>query len=114
MKRKLYTTIAILSFVVVIATINVKLAKIESSPSSLTLERLDLLALGESFFFDGTEWNDADTHWFGSDWKPVLVNCAGSSTRGSVTSYWTGKMVQCQYGNGNCANGTSCIGDPAN
>jgi hypothetical protein len=118
MNIKIYLTIALLSVIVAIATVNVSLAKVESSSSSSTLANFDLLALGESFFFDGQEWNDTDTHSYAARWKPVLIKCTGYAYdgQGNRVSSWPGKMIQCQSGNGNCNHNASyypCIGNPA-
>ena len=61
-------------------------------------------ALAE-FEFGGQSWNENDTHWFGSNWKPEVVECSG--TTGNAT-YW-GQMVKCNTGDGNCYDGTGCI-----
>jgi hypothetical protein len=115
MKRKIYLTIAILSFTAIIATVNVNLAKRELSSSLLAFEKIDILAFGESFSFNGTEWNTDDTHLLGSNWKPVTVNCTGYDRNwiGQISATWDGQEIQCQNGNGNCVNGTGCIGNPA-
>ena len=61
------------------------------------------------FEWDGTLWNEDDTHWFGSAWKPVLADCTlmiGISGFVELTSY--GKMVTCNDGDGNCFDGSGC------
>jgi hypothetical protein len=90
-----------------------------------------------SFVFDGTTWT-SEKKWYnflGADYRPVLIECTGTQTSAKVTlgftasykgtgvsvsgsiggnqsSTWKGKQVQCQRGDGNCRNGTKCIGNP--
>jgi hypothetical protein len=90
-----------------------------------------------SFVFNGTTWTNAK-QWYnilGKNYTPILVACtstktstkvtvgvsvsvgsigfsASTSVGGTTSTTWKGKMIQCQRGNGNCRNGTSCIADP--
>jgi hypothetical protein len=137
MKRYILGGIAVLAIAIVI-TINVNInSQRNSNLSNLSLANVEALTAEianggtlpgiELTYFNGTWWNNMDTHWFGSAWRPVLISCGGSSTTGgsisigymgasisvptgTTTSSWSGQMIQCQGGNGNCFNGTSCIG----
>lgn len=103
--------------------------------SKLSLVNVD--ALATTFTFNNQEWNDETHHILGNEWKPVVIACSSTETSpslsystggsisilgsgctwnggsisigGTVTSY-NGLQVQCQGGNGNCVNGTSCYG----
>jgi hypothetical protein len=128
MMKKIFWTIGALSIIAVIV-INMSLAKLNVA-SNFSLTQIE--AAGGSFEFNGQNW-DTNSHWYnvaGGEWKPVLIYCNGSSnTGGSIgfgtgyitvtitingtTTTWNGQQVQCQGGNGNCANGTSCMGIPA-
>jgi hypothetical protein len=96
---------------------------------SINSQQKGMVASATVFTFNGQTWNDTDTHWLGTDWRPVVIDCTGSSGSSASVSLstrtftvnasigtsdaWNGKKVQCQGGNGNCWNGTSCIGNPA-
>jgi hypothetical protein len=113
MNIKIFLTLAVSALVAIIA-INIGIARLDSvETSSASLAEMEQ-AFG--FEFNGTEWNTTDTHLFGSDWKPVLIDCTGYDKNfwGETIATWTGKKIQCQNGNGNCGNGTGCIGNPAN
>ena len=76
--------------------------------SDLLLENINAIAYGESFSWDGKEWDTEENHWLGSDWKPVLVKC----TVTTVPSFWQdtyeGQKVTCNNGNGNCLIESAC------
>jgi hypothetical protein len=116
MKTKIFLTLEISALIAIIA-ININIARLNSTKfSSLTLNNIES-AFSESFEFDGQTWNDTDTHSYGSRWKPVKINCTGYNYnyQGQPTSSYSGKMIQCQAGNGNCSSTATyrCIGDPA-
>jgi hypothetical protein len=113
MNIKIFLTLAVSALVAIIA-INIGIARLDSiETSSASLAEMEQ-AFG--FEFNGTEWNTDDTHWFGSNWRPELISCTGYDLNGNgnIIASWPGKKVQCQNGNGNCFDGTSCIGNPAN
>lgn len=65
--------------------------------SAMIQANVDALA---EFEFNGQSWNENDTHIFGSNWKPELLDCFDNHE---------GQMVVCRTGDGNCYNGTGCI-----
>lgn len=77
--------------------------------SDLLLENINAIAYGESFSWDGREWNDTNTdNWFGSNWKPVLVNCTVTIGLPGYQITYEGKKVTCNNGNGNCLMASDC------
>jgi len=78
--------------------------------SDLLLENINAIAYGESFEWDGTEWNTDDGHWLGKNWKPVLIECTVTSSYPPFFEETTykGKMVTCNSGDGNCIKGSPC------
>lgn len=123
MNKKILGLIAIL-IVTVVAVINVNVDLRKSGMSDLSLANVEALA---GFEFNGQYWDD-EHHWYnlGNNWKPELHPCTGTSgganlqigipnvisySAGGETASWTGKMVKCVSGSGNCFNGTNCIPD---
>lgn len=121
------------------AAVNVGIfSKSNDLSTDLTLANVE--ALAKTYAFNNQEWNDEDWKLLG-DWKPVVIACTSVETTPSFTfttggsiSYlgaeytwngvtisfggkstsYNGLMVQCQGGNGNCFNGTKCLGIAVN
>jgi hypothetical protein len=114
MKKKIYWLIGSLSLFAVIA-INISLAKANVA-SNLSMAQIKE-AIGGGFEFNGQNW-DTEYHWYnvaGGDWKPEKINCTGYDydSQNRIIASWPGQKIQCQNGNGNCYNGTSCVGNSA-
>ena len=99
MKKKI--TFGLVAFAMVASALFRKIIS-KDDLSAMIQANVDALA---EFEFGGQSWNENDTHWVGSNWKPEVVECTG--TRGNAT-YW-GQMVKCNTGDGNCYDGTDCI-----
>lgn len=87
--------------------------------NELTIRNAEALANGESFTFNGQEWN-SDSRWYnniGGKWKPSLISCVTTLEYGlsfgvfsiSRGTGYSGQMVECVYGDGNCWDGTYCL-----
>lgn len=68
-------------------------------------------ALCESFEWGGYSWNTTDKHSWGTDWKPVMEECAiWDHIYINDNSYpvyiGQGYKVNCKNGNGDCLFGT--------
>lgn len=111
MKTNKFLFIAITAITCIISGINISVNINNTKKNSdLLLENINAIAYGESFSWDGREWNDTNTdNWFGSDWKPVLVKCTvnmGVPPIYQIT--YEGKKVTCNNGNGNCLMASDC------
>jgi hypothetical protein len=121
MNKKIMGFLAVLA-IAALAAWNVSLGSEKNGLSDVSMTNME--ALATEFSFNGQDWNDTDTHWFGSDWKPTMHNCTGygggfsfavciakvclTYTQPDISS-WEGKEITCTGGDGNCVNGTSCI-----
>lgn len=77
--------------------------------SDIILENINAIAYGESFSWDGREWNDTNTdHWFGQKWKPVLADCTVTIGVPGYAITYSGKKVTCNHGDGNCLMASDC------
>ena len=99
------------AFAVIITTIagiNIYKAK-QCEKTDLLLANINAIAYGESFTWDGKTWNDTDSeHWFGSDWKPVLVDCTVTYGPPFYEISYQGKKVTCNNDPGNCLMASDC------
>jgi len=131
MNKKIFIIAAIFAFTMVSVVnyqFNALFSQNEKS-ASLLLSNIQALA---DFEFNGQDW-DTEKHWynfFGSNWKPVKVDCTKAVSTGfsvSVTVYGvgvgigvggtvtttSGHKVECQNGDGNCWEDTECISNPS-
>jgi hypothetical protein len=136
MNKKVFSGVIIGFLIVAGAIFNVSLNLHNNRLSAIALANFEALT---GFEFNNQNW-DSESHWYnvaGSSWNPVPIACTATETSmsftidtggsinifgtglswdgsifqfgGGTTSY-NGVMVQCQGGNGNCFNGTSCLG----
>lgn len=80
--------------------------------SAMALANVNALTNKEEFIFDGTVWNETDTHSWGTHWLPVLKDCTitiGFDFILQIAITTDGKAVFCSDGPGNCFNGSGCI-----
>ncbi|MDR1584407.1 MAG: hypothetical protein LBS55_14340 [Prevotellaceae bacterium] len=104
--------------------LNVNISAKNNDLSDIVLANTEALA---GFEFNNQSWDDY-YHWYnnvGSSWKPYQHECTGSSSGGiqiclaynainvciqwGYENSWSGQMVSCQLGFGDCVNGTNCI-----
>lgn len=110
MRKKVLISILFI-FTAVISIVNIY-KNCKNKDTDLTLANLNAIAYGESFNWDGKEWNTTDVHLLGRSWKPVITKCTlepEDSTNPALT--FEGMQIRCNIGNGNCLIGTRCKND---
>ena len=103
MKKKIFGALVVVA-IAVGAMINVNLNKV-SNKGDLALANVEALA---DFEFNDTKWNTTDTHSWGKDWLPVIINCTITIGMAPYQNAYQGRGVACYNGNGNCLVGTLC------
>jgi hypothetical protein len=128
MKKKNFLKIFGLALIVSLAVYNVGLALNINDREDVSLNTVEALADTDggttttSFEFNNQSWNTTDTHRWGTNWKPVKLECQYNDgwsfgvtivgfgvSFGTSGSTYDGNYISCQDGNGNCWNGTKCI-----
>ena len=109
MKKKFFLGLGTLIFISLV-TFNYNISfSTKNGHFDLANSNLIALSQGESFMFDGTSWNNTDTHdWF-STWLPHMTTCKVTVGPPFYQEEYDGHAICCINGNGNCFNGTSCI-----
>jgi hypothetical protein len=109
-KRLLILAGSLMAIAAVTTTI---MATNSNDEKSLLAQNVEALAYNE-WDWGGQSWDD-DDHWynnFGNAWKPVITSCTQTKSVGFGGTYiaetFTGEMVECAGGSGDCWNGTPC------
>jgi hypothetical protein len=100
----------LLSFMAIIvgaiAVNNFRLASSNVVFSSISLEKIESTAFGETFTFGGETYNNTDVHGVAGDWTPYTQPC-----KVEPSNVNNGHQINCKKGNGNCTNTTACTKD---
>ena len=128
-KNKILVIVAIVVFAMTCGVaLNVNISTKNNNVSDMVLANVEALTDPESFYFNGQFWTN-EHQWYnlGSNWNPIQHTCTGTSGSTGVqvclgyngsgvciqwgfqNNSWTGNMVSCLGGSGNCWNGTNCI-----